>query len=134
MALQGTSGRRTVLITGALTTPVLANRIIVADLNAGNVGNGALSAANQVGFLGVTLEATDRLGYAPIQHRDVVLITAGAGGVTAGQYVVSDATGNAVPIAAAAQNKQVVGLALTTALAGNPADVLLQPFQTALTS
>jgi hypothetical protein len=56
----------------------------------------------------------------------IVAVVVGTGGVTAGQKVMSDATGQAVAWAtAASEANEALGLALTTAAAGELAEVKL---------
>jgi hypothetical protein len=121
---------RTFPITGGASGAVAANTIVVAD--AANPGSGKQSTAAARGFLGVTVDATDTKGYAAVRVAGTTKIRVGAGAITAGDLIASDANGNAVTQAvvasAAAQNaKQVVGVALASSVAGALVETLIQP-------
>lgn len=117
----------TVPITGGASGAVAANRIIIAD--AANPGSGKLSTAAARGLIGVTLEVTDTNGYAPVRTKGIAKVIVGSGGVTAGDNLASDSTGQAVTIAPTTPGtvKQVAGVALNTAAAGALVDMLIQP-------
>lgn len=126
MALQGARTEITMPVTGGAAGAVGANRIVVVD--AANAGNVAVSTAAQKGFLGVTKEKTDALGYAAIRTDGIVQVVAG-GAIAAGDYLASDANGAAVAIVPATSGavKMVIGIALNSAASATFVDVELQP-------
>lgn len=128
MALQGDRSDITLPVTGGAAGAVAAYVILVAD--PAIAGNAKLSGAAGVGFVGVTKELTDTLGYAAVRTAGIARVRVGATTVTAGDQVASDASGLATTQAVAASGaavKQIVGVALNTATTGTLVDVLLQP-------
>lgn len=128
---QGDRADITMPITGGENGAVAANRIIIMD--GAVASNGKVSTASARGFAGITLEATDQKGYAPVRTSGVAKVRVGVGGSTAGLLCASDATGQGVTITpggAAPADKQVVGVWLETRAAGELADVRIQPMLT----
>lgn len=126
--IQGDRSEITMPVTGGADGAIAANLIMSHD--AANPGNAKPSTAAQTKFIGVSLQATDTKGYAPIRTQGIVQIRVGAGGaVAAGDYIAADADGKAVTIVPAVPGtvKMVVGLCLTGGAAGALCDVLLQP-------
>lgn len=126
MALQGARSEITMPVTGGAAGAVGANRIVVVD--ASNAGNVAVSIAAQKGFIGITKEKTDNLGYAGIRTEGIAQVVAG-GTITAGDYIASDANGAAVTIVPATSGavKQVIGIALNSAVSATFVEVKIQP-------
>lgn len=113
-------------IDGAPGAAVAAGRIVIASGT--NTGNGAVSTAKAIGFLGVTAEATDSKGYANVANAGVVDVIAG-GSVSFGASIASDANGAGVSVTPANTGAltQVVGTALSAAATGNTFRMLIMP-------
>lgn len=128
MALQGDRSDITLPVTGAAASPVAFGIILVADV--ANPGNAAVSGAAANAFVGVTLDPTDQLGYAPVRTKGIAQVLSG-GAVAAGDQVASNANGKGVSQVVAASGagvKQIVGVALSSAAAADILiDVLIQP-------
>lgn len=117
----------TLPITSGASGAVAAHLIIVAD--GSNAGNGKVSTAAAQGFVGVTTEVTDTLGYTTVRTRGIARVRAG-GTVVAGNQIASDAVGKGVaitPAASGASVKQVAGTALSSCANGELFDLLINP-------
>ncbi|TIC78785.1 capsid cement protein [Nocardioides sp. GY 10127] len=89
--------------------------------------DGTVSAAASLTVIGVA--ATDAAVGDPVTYfplpGQVHYLTAGTGGVTAGQLVKSDASGNVVTATSGTDaDAAILGIALTTATATNVAEIL----------
>jgi|SRR5579871_905254 len=118
---------RSFAVDGAPGAGVLAGYLLIAS--GVNAGNAALSTAKALGFVGVTKEASDARGYVAAALAGVIDVIAGSN-VTAGNMIASDANGKGAPVTLINNGTtvtQVVGVALTTALAGNTFKLLIQP-------
>jgi len=127
MANQGVYDRKTYYIDGATLGSVKAGTIVsqsTVNDNAATVGT--LGALN---LIGVTIEDTDLNGMAGVRLCGVVMVTVGAGNLTRGQRVKSDASGHAVVFTPAAAGagvlKGTLGIVNASALAGNAVEVLI---------
>ena len=126
--MQSIQSGGTFAIDGAPGAGVAAGTILIAS--GANAGNAKVSTAKAAKFLGVTQEASDAKGYAAVAQYGVVDVVAGAGGVAFGDLIASDAAGagvTVVPAANGAAVTQVVGVALTAAIAGASFKMLIQP-------
>jgi len=80
-------------------------------------------------FIGVVTPEGGSNNYVPVQHIGIAKVRAGAA-VTAGNWITSDSAGEGIPItlaAAAANVRQVCGIALTSAADGEIFEMLIQP-------
>lgn len=131
MSKQGFQTVRTYAIDGGANGAVAANKIVA--MSGVNAGNALVATAGLLGVFGVTMEATDTNGYAPVQvlNGSVAQINSG-GAITAGNFVRSNGTGDAVTLTPAAAGagtlKGVLGIAQTSVTGANLlVDVMLLP-------
>lgn len=129
MSTQGPNGDQTYPIDSGASGDVAAN--VIVYMSSANAGNAAVAGANQTGVFGVTMEQTDTNGYANVRRQGVAQVTVGTGGVVAGNFVASDASGHAVAVTPHAAGggtlTGIIGIAQNTVAAGNLADVLINP-------
>lgn len=115
------TGKRFVRISGAR-----ANKFNVLGSDAS--GNNHKVAQSAAGGHAVGVSKYDQAtvgGKLGVACAGIVTVTAGAG-LTAGQYVMSDATGQAVPwVTAASEANQKLGIATDDCLSGADAEVML---------
>lgn len=102
-----------------------------ASITAGQLvivsGNGTVapSSGASAAWLGVAAQDASNGDKLTVFAEGVQLLTAGSGGVTAGQLVEAAASGAVVTHTNGTNDYNVVGLALTTASAGNKVQVSL---------
>lgn len=111
LATAAVTGKRFLVISG--NKPATGEAVAVAPAGAG---------AKAIGVAGWNAAINKRVTVITIQSGEVIPVTAGAGGVAAGDSVTPDATGAAVTAAGAAR---AVGIALTGAAAGADAQIKL---------
>ena len=121
-------------ITLQCSAPVAANRILMHDV--ANAGQVKQSTAASRAFVGVSDQASSggASSTASVQVHtiagSVVKVVAGSGGVTAGDQVASDATGQGVTFTDAGTGtavKTIAGIAMETAAAGELFGMLISP-------
>lgn len=88
-------------------------------------GTVAPSGAGDVAWLGVAAFDAASSADVTVYTGGTQRINAGTGGVTAGQLVHAGASGTVVTHTNGTADYEIVGLALTTATAGNPVEVQL---------
>jgi predicted RecA/RadA family phage recombinase len=104
-------------------------RVASAAISAGNLvtvsgsGTVAPSAAGDVAWLGVAAFDAASGANVTVLSGGIQRPIAGTGGITAGQLVQAGATGTVVTHTNGTSDYNTVGLALTTATAGNPVEV-----------
>lgn len=129
---------RQVLLAPSISFPcsaaVAANRIVMHDV--ANPGMVKQSTAAHRAFVGVSEQASQGKASDTLvvqvqtAHGSIVKVIAGSGGVTAGDAIASDATGQGVTFTDAGTGtavKTIVGRALETAAAGELFAMLICP-------
>lgn len=119
-------------VTLPCSAAVSANRLLMHD--ASNPGQVKHSTAAHRAFVGVSDQASAGSGTLSVQVHvapgSIVKVIAGSGGVTAGDAIASDATGQGVTFTDAGTGtavKTIAGRALSTAAAGELFSMLILP-------
>lgn len=119
-------------VTLPCSAAVAANRIVMHD--ASNAGQVKQSTAASRFFVGVSDQASAGSSTISVQVHTVagsiVPVIAGSGGVTAGDQIASDATGQGVTFTDAGTGtavKTIAGIAMATAAAGELFPMLISP-------